>query len=217
MKQDPAQIEQFLRRRKISRRVLGVAALLLAASILLGNTFRQIRGGDDWSRVDRRPMVVQAVQSGCRLVVANPDGSNASVVWLHGAAIPDVAAHGQPQAPGALEAYRALRDLAQGKAVIVRLPTLDPHAADGSIRGYVYLLDNRQEPTSESINERLIADGHAYADRRSEHPFHKQFEQAEGEARRKKLGLWAYVRDSEQPAWRQQWLKQLQSERANKR
>jgi endonuclease YncB( thermonuclease family) len=76
------------------------------------------------------------------------------------------------------------------------------------VRAYVYL-DGDDAETATSLNERLVADGHAYADRRTPHPTHKQFEQAEGEARRRRRGLWKDVRDDQQPAWRQVWLEQF--------
>ncbi|HEX8915933.1 MAG TPA: thermonuclease family protein [Humisphaera sp.] len=215
MPSDPAAIDRFLRRRAVIRRVVFALLLLIASTILIGNVWQQARGGDDWARLDRRPVVVKDVQAGDRIVVENVDGSSPAVVRLIGIDTFDVAGPGQPQLRWGAEAHRALRDRLQGKRVLLRLPPLDPRSRDGEVLAYVYPLDGGAPP-ADSVNERMVAEGHAYADRRYDHPFHKQFEQAEGEARRKKLGQWAGMRDADQPAWRQAWLKGLKEKDAER-
>lgn len=202
----PSPVERLLARRARRRRVLIVVGTFLLASILLGNLYNQTRGGDDWSRFDRQTFVVQAVMAGDQLAIEPVGGGAVEQVKLLGIDAHPVAADGQPQPHWAMESYRALRDLAQGQRVMVTLPGLSPRTPDGRLHAYVFL---DGDPPALSLNERLISDGHVYADRRREHAFHKQFDQAEQEARRRKRGLWADVRDDQQPAWRQRWLEEL--------
>ena len=220
---EPSAVDAYLRRRAARRRVLLVALTLLLSTVVVGNAWQQYRGGDDWARFDRRYFVVQSVMSGDQLAIESADGREAAIVHLLGVDAPDLPARGtppgeptmpgdsdpgEPQPHGALDAYRALRELAHARRVLLALPPLSPRAADGTLLAYVYL-DGDDAETATSLNERLVADGRAYADRRTPHPTAKQLEQAEGEARRKGRGLWKDVRDDQQPAWRQQWLERL--------
>ncbi len=204
-------VDRALKRRSVVRKALIVIVVLLFCSIVIGNLWQQARGGDDWARLDQQFFVVQSVMSGDRMAVESADGRTQEIVQLLGVDAPDLQPAGEPSPPGALEAYQSLRDIAQSKRVMLRLPALSPRQADGLVRAYVYL---DGDPPSLSVNERLVADGNAYADRRRDHPFQKQFDQAEGEARRKKRGFWASVRDDQQPAWRQEWLRKLKDERS---
>jgi len=202
----PSPVDRYLKRRAILRRYGLGLLMLIALSAVAANIWAYLRGGDDWSRFDQRHFVVQSVLSGDRMAIESVDGRVSQIVTLLGIDAPDLGPGGMPHGPGALEAYQSLREMAQGKRVMLGLPGLGTRSADGTLLAYVY---RDGDPPALSLNERLVADGLAFADRRLNHPFHKQFNEAEGEARRKRRGMWAFVRDDQQPEWRRQWLKSM--------
>lgn len=61
------------------------------------------------------------------------------------------------------------------------------------------------------FNEYLVRWGHAYADQRFDHPYRRQFSQAERRAEKQNLGLWAEVTEDDMPDWRIRWLEFLRS------
>lgn len=204
--QPPTPVERYLRRRAIQRRLVLIASTAILSIALVANVWTQVRGGSDWGRFDRQAFVVQSVMAGDELAIEPLGGGSPTIVKLLGVDCHGVIAGAATQPHHAMDAYRAARELAQGRRVVVTLPPLTPRTPDGRLHAYVYL---EGDPPSLSLNERLIAAGHVYSDRRREHPFHKQFNQAEQEARLKSRGLWATVRDEDQPAWRQQWIQSL--------
>jgi endonuclease YncB( thermonuclease family) len=196
---DPADVDRFLGRRRRLRRAATVVGGLLVATVVAGNAWQHRIGGDDAARFDRRTLRVDDAVGGDAVAVVEPGGRLATV-RLAGVAAPDA------DAPHwSAESRRALADRVKGRDVLVRLPPLEARAADGAVRAYLYLPGE----SADSVNEMLVAAGDAYADRRADHPYRKGFEQAESEARRKGKGLWKDVRDEQQPAWRQAWLRGL--------
>lgn len=222
-KHDPARIDRFLRRRQWRLRIFGSVGLLLVSSVIVGNVWQRHLGGYDSARFDRRTLRVDEAVSGDTVTVIEP-GGRLTPVRLAGVAAPELppATNGAPAALATKsvgvahwfdESRRALADRVVGRDVLLRLPPLAQRSADGTVRAYLYLPGG----PADSVNESLVAGGDAYADRRMGHPYQKLFEQAESEARRKGKGLWKGVRDDEQPAWRQAWLKQLKAESAKAR
>ena len=207
-----------------------VGGTLLVTSVVIGNAWQRHVGGDDSARFDRRTLRVDDAVSGDTVLVVEPDG-RLTPVRLLGVAAPEPAGassaaspSSRPRSRGATttpslaaaagaaavphwsdESRRALAGRVAGRDVLLRLPPLAQRSADGTVRAYLYLAGG----TADSVNDVLVAAGDAYADRRVDHPMRKAFEQAESEARRKRRGLWKDVRDDEQPAWRQVWLRGL--------
>jgi endonuclease YncB( thermonuclease family) len=175
---------------------------MAVASIAVGSVRQTILGGDDWQRFDRRSFAAAEVISGDTLIVQTEQGP--VTVRLLGIDAPDLPPAVPTPAIGAEASRQALCDLIGNKRFMLRLPQLAPRTPDGALLAYVHL-----DGSSLSLNDQLIAAGHAYADRRVMHAMHKQFEQAESEARRKKKGFWKEIHDKDQPAWRQEWLKSL--------
>ncbi|MBN2376797.1 MAG: thermonuclease family protein [Sedimentisphaerales bacterium] len=60
---------------------------------------------------------------------------------------------------------------------------------------YIYL------PDDSSLNEKLLAQGYAYADERFSHMFRKKFLELQKQAQRQKLGLWKNVQPQQFPPW----------------
>lgn len=106
---------------------------------------------------------------------------------------------GQP-AYWAVKASEYLRNRALDKQVTVVLEPLDQRDRYGRLLAYLYLNE------SEMLNLEMIQQGQAYADRRFKHSYQRVFEQAETQAQRQKLGLWAKVQETQMPSWRQRWL-----------
>lgn len=209
---DPSAVDAYLRRRATRRRVLLAGLTLLLGTAVLGNAWQHYRGGDDRTRFDRHFFVVRSVMSGDRLALDPADaGGEALTVQLLGVDAPDVAEPGQPSPHWAADAYRGLREQTQGRRVLLALPALAARSPDGTLPAYAFL-DGDDAESATSLNERLVADGHAYADRRTSHAMRMRFEQVEDEARGKRRGLWKDVRDDQQPAWRQAWLMRLREE-----
>jgi endonuclease YncB( thermonuclease family) len=61
------------------------------------------------------------------------------------------------------------------------------------------------------VNQELIHDGHAYADRRSTDALAALFATAESDARKHQRGLWQSVTFDRFPAWRQAWTRSLRA------
>jgi endonuclease YncB( thermonuclease family) len=203
---DPAAVDRFLRRRRLRRRAFGVILVLLGATVVAGNAWQQRLGGGDRARFDRRLFTVDQVLSGDTLVIRDSGGS--ATVRLLGVDAPDLPPDVAAAAHWSDEARQTLADRIAGKSVMLRLPPLGSRTPDGVLLAYVHV-----EGSPLSVNQQLIADGHAFADRRTPHPMHKHFEQAESEVRRKRKGLWKDGRDEQQPMWRQEWLRQQKRER----
>ena len=84
--------------------------------------------------------------------------------------------------------------------------SLTKHAVVGFVRSAA--------PAVAPIRLNAICPGIADTPMLDRHDQRPQFEQAENEARQKKRGLWKSVRESDMPAWRQDWLKALREKRA---
>jgi micrococcal nuclease len=68
---------------------------------------------------------------------------------------------------------------------------------------YHRLLAYVQLPDGTFLNERLLAEGYAYADFRFRHGFYNKYKQLEALARSQKKGLWLNVTPEQMPHWRQ--------------
>jgi micrococcal nuclease len=213
---DPALVDRFLKRRRRWRRSALVVGLLLATSVLAGNAWQRHVGGDDATRFDRRTFRVDDVVDGDTVRVVEP-GGRLTPVRLAGVAAPESPGPRSAANPATIpttahwsaESRRALAERVTGREVLLRLPPLAQRSVDGVVRAYLYLPGG----PADSVNELTVAAGDAYADRRTDHPYRKAFEQAESEARRRRRGLWKDVRDDEQPDWRRAWLQGLKAAR----
>jgi micrococcal nuclease len=190
----PDAVTRQLARRRWTRRV--VVAVLLTVGLVV---FLDHRGcfrhrGDDWATFDRQAAVVTEVIDGETVRVQLASGREETVRLL-GLDAPDL-----PDSLWANESRQALAASVQGRTVTFRLDSTQTRDAQGRLLAYLYRSD------ADHLNLQLVLDGHVYAHRLEIHSAVRQFEQAEDEARGKRRGLWAEVRDDQQPAWRQRWL-----------
>lgn len=185
-----------LRRRRISRAIVITGCTLFALFILLDHLGAFGWHGDDWSRFDRQTFTVSRILDGGALTLRDPGGRE-TAVSLIGVAAPVGSEY------WAAESARYLADHAAGKSVIVRLEPTQTRDAAKRLWAYLYLTD------ADLLNADIIHDGHAYADRRVKHSLGPMLILVESDARKHHRGLWGQVKDDQQPAWRQQWLKEL--------
>ncbi|MEJ2701192.1 MAG: thermonuclease family protein [Sedimentisphaerales bacterium] len=96
------------------------------------------------------------------------------------------------------QATEYVRRLSVGKPVTVYLDAPNPTRGHyGRLLAYVQLPDGR------FLNEVLLAEGYAYADRRFQHSFYNKYRQLESRARSGKKGLWQNVTRDQLPEWLQ--------------
>ena len=189
-----------LRRGRRRWRWASLALLLILVGTMLVSHWRgpEVVIGSDWDMYDKRPFPVERVVDGdtVRLDVGRGRTESVRLIGIDAPEIhgPDGPAHYGPESAAYLTKRLA------GQRVVVRLQETASRDKYGRLLAYLYLGDR------EDVNLTLVRTGNAYADRRFGHALQGQFTQAEAEARKKKLGLWADVKDSEQPEWRQKWL-----------
>ena len=197
-------IPALLRRRRVVRAVVGLVIALVVVGFGLDRR-GVVRGeGSDWDRFDQKPFTVTHVYDGDTVDVApitGGDGGAVTRVRLIGVDTPEMH-DDRTNRPDhwAPEAKRYTTAELEGRQVTVRLEPTQTRDRYDRLLAYLYVTE------SDHFNLRLVAAGHAYADRRHPHTFRSTFEQAEADARRKRLGLWRDVTDDQQPEWRRRWI-----------
>ncbi len=191
----------FRRRRRWGRWLLGVIGAILLAVLAgerLGSPAQQ---GPDSERFDGKRYFVERIVDGDTVRIRPLDGGESTPVRLIGIDAPEMRPQGKSEPDHWAERSTAfLRELAEGRTVIVRLEPREQRDRYGRLLAYLYLNE------SEMLNLIMVREGHAYADRRFRHSHRRQFEQAEDQARRRDRGLWRDVKTEQMPAWRQRWL-----------
>jgi endonuclease YncB( thermonuclease family) len=96
------------------------------------------------------------------------------------------------------QATKHARQLALAKSVVVYLDAPNPTRGKyGRLLAYVQMPDGR------FLNEILLSEGCAYADRRFRHSFFNKYRQLEARTRSAKKGLWQNVTRDQLPEWLQ--------------
>jgi endonuclease YncB( thermonuclease family) len=190
----PEAVTRQLARRRWIRRAVAILLLVFGLLVILDHRGCFHYRGDDWTMFDKRPAIITSVIDGDTVEAQASSGSHEAVRLL-GIDAPDV-----PDGHWYNESKRALAERVEGKSVILRLDSTQTRDTQGRLLAYLY------KGNAENLNIELVRDGQAYAHRLEIHSMVRQFEQAEDEARGKRRGLWAEVRDDQQPAWRLRWL-----------
>lgn len=194
-------VTRQLRRRRLTRRGVVVALVLLALSTLLDRFGVFHYRGDDWGNFDRQDAVVTHVLDGDTVRIRRSPAANEETVRLLGIDAPEMRYDdGSGPAHWGSQATAHLRALIDGEPVTVRLDATETRDKYERLLAYLYL------GNGENVNLALVRDGHAYAHRSFAHSLRRQFEQAEDDARGKGRGLWATVTEGQMPPWRQRWL-----------
>jgi endonuclease YncB( thermonuclease family) len=188
-----------------------VALLLLVVSIaiaqwrLLDKRHGAAASGD-WATFDKKRLLVTRVADGDTIIVRSTAGETR--VRLLGVDAPELRReNGSHPDHWADRAAAYTRGRAEGKFVTLQLDPPQTRDTYDRLLAYVYLSD------TDCLNMDLVRDGQAYADRRFKHSFRPQYEMAENEARKKQRGLWRDVTVEQMPAWRREWLRELESRR----
>lgn len=197
----PIKLTSPLRRRRLLIWLGRIGGLCLIAVTVAGLTSVP---PSDWRRFDHHSFKVQAVQSGDTFQI---EGTRVCMLGVQAPALLD-ASTGKP-AHGSEASLKYLTARLSDQTVTLRFDTLQTRDRSGALLAYVYLAD------VDCINADAVKDGMVYADRRSAHAFHTQYEQAENDARKKQRGLWKGLTEDEMPAWRRSWLHSLVKDRLN--
>lgn len=158
---------------------------------------RQQTAAADLARYHGRKFLVAKVVDGDTLHLDAPDlGQNTTKVRLLGIDAPEMGSSRSERMYFAEEATAFARSLALGRKVRVYL---DERA--GSRDRYRRLLAYLELPDGRFLNEELLLQGYAYADRRFRHSYYQKYLQLEAGARSAKQGLWKNVTPDRMPSW----------------
>ncbi len=196
-------ITPIMRRRAYKKWIILAGIVCLSGADHLG--WLTGPAGDDRARYHGVECVVTYVSDGDTIDVDLPDGRKATTrIRLWGVDCPEIA-H-DPEETGAYFGEIAkdfVQEHVHGRRVRLALdPNRDPRDKYGRLLSFVYLADS-----GEMLNELLVQEGLAYADRRFDHAYNLRFQTLEKRAAKKAVGQWADVSVEQMPAWRQRMLK----------
>ena len=150
---------------------------------------------------------VVKVVDGDTLHLGTPDlGGDSTKVRLLGIDAPEMGTNRSAKMYFAEEATAFAKRLALGKEVRV---FLDERA--GSRDRYQRLLAYIELPDGKFLNEELLSEGCAYADRRFKHGYYQKYLQLEAGARSLGKGLWKNITPEQMPPWLQKQLNKQSS------
>jgi micrococcal nuclease len=153
----------------------------------------------DVTQYQGRTFSVVKVVDGDTLHLAGPDpGRGATTVRLLGIDAPEMGAGSKERMYFAAEATEFARRMALGKEVRVYLE----ERAENRDR-YGRLLAYIELPEGRFLNEELLSEGYAYAERRFRHSYYQKYLQLEAGARSLGHGLWQSVTPEQMPPWLQ--------------
>ena len=180
--------------RRRSRLITLLAVVALVALAVLDRSGGLLYDGSDGQRYDGQSFRVVRVVAGDTLIVDAPDptatsgrgrGTSTTRVRLWGVDAPELARDGRPAQPFAEAAAERSRGLAEHATVTLRL---QPNRTRG---GYGRLLAFVTLPSGESLNERLLLEGLAFADDRWPHDMLDRYDRLAEQARHDRRGVWA--------------------------
>ncbi len=118
-------------------------------------------------------------------------------IRLWGIDTPETKAPNQPVGYFGPEASEFTKQMTRGKRVKIYISEKQTRDKYDRLLAYVQFEDGS------FLNELLLSDGFAYADRRFKHQYYNKYLQLESAARRDKNGLWANVKREQFPEWLQ--------------
>ena len=192
--QTRARIAALLRRRSRWHWFTLACVIAIGLSSILDYAGAFGYSGDDWRKFDKKSFPVSRCIDGDTIVIAS-DVGDATVLHLLGVDAPEL-----PTAHWAENALKYTSARTLGRFVTVRLDPIQSRNDHGELLAYVFITDG------DNLNQDIIRDGQAYADRRVTHSLAPQFSAAENEARKKPRGLWLGLREEQMPPWRREWL-----------
>lgn len=175
------------------RRIRSIIFVSIAVILLAVFAAQLSSNRGDYRRFNQKRFTVTKVVDGDTFELA--DGTRVALLGVDAPDLPDM--HYAAASAG------YLRGRTEGKVVLLKLDGTQTRDADNRLLAYVYLTDTNL------LNIDIIRDGRAYSDRRVQHTYRPQFDQAENESRNAARGLWDEISDDKLPAWRRAWLKSL--------
>jgi endonuclease YncB( thermonuclease family) len=160
---------------------------------------------EDLARYHDRSFDVARVIDGDTVVLDVPDGTSpVTKIRLLGIDAPESGQSGDGPMYFADEATALARRSVSGERVIVYLDRRHPsRGMYGRLLAYIEL------PDGAWLNERMLAEGCAYADLRFGHGYLRRYQQLESRARTLEKGLWASVTREQLPVWLQRMRPEL--------
>lgn len=190
------------------RPVVVVLLVVAVAWVVYSRTQRPL--ADDYDRYHNRTFTCVRVVDGDTLDVDAPDGQHPTTrIRLWGVDTPEVAGRSGPAMYFGPEASAFVKAQLAGQPVRLVLAPQRTRCIYGRLLAYVYFGQPAQ-----MLNEQLLEQGYAYADRRFPHIWAERFVELETRARRQKVGLWENVTLADMPTWRQryeQWREEVTS------
>jgi len=188
-----ARVYAMSRRRRATLIGIGV----IGAALLIGRT--EQAGARDGARYHGKRFSVTRVIDGDTLDLDAPDGGRpATTVRLLGIDAPEAGSRDDPPMFYSRQAADRTGELTQDIEVTVYLEEAGPS------RGrYGRLLAYLELPDGSLLNEVLLSEGCAYADRRFRHSYYQKYRQLEASARSLGKGLWRDASREHLPAWLQ--------------
>lgn len=171
----------------------------MLGAVVYASVVSHRRHRDYASDLDGAEVAVDQTLQGDLILVRTP-ADELERVRLKGIDAPDRGHGDQPPAPFSWEAKKYIHGRIDRKRVVLRFEGTERRDEEGDLLAYVYLSDN------DCINLAMVQYGYAFVDRRQRGFLSSRLGQAEGEARRKRLGLWKDLTFDQMPQWRQQWL-----------
>lgn len=184
---------------KRRRAIAMVLALLTLSALDHAGAFGH--HGSDRARYDGAIATVIHVVDGDTFDIDMPDGRRPTTrIRLCGVDCPEISHDaGVPDAHFGRESADFVQETLTGRRIRIALdPNRTPRGKYGRLLAYVYL-----EDTGEMLNELLILEGSAYADRRFQHALKHRFVKIEKQAAKQRVGLWEKANPEQLPTWRQ--------------
>ena len=185
-------------RRRITRRWLWLAGLLLLALLSIADHrgFLLVGDDDDLAYHGRAAQVVRVIDGDTiEIGVADPlQERPVTRIRLWGVDCPEAATADRPAEPWAEEATDLVRSLTAGREVTVLTEAHQTRDVFGRLLAHIELADGR------NLAEMLLEEGWARADDRWPHSRLGRFAQLETAARRRGVGIWSVPEAQKQPA-----------------
>jgi endonuclease YncB( thermonuclease family) len=179
----------LLRSRRRSRLLTAAGLIVLGLVVVLDRGGVLSQQGGDHRRYHEKWFAVARVLDGDTLDVAIRDGRYPNTrVRLWGVDCPEMHFDDQGQAhpePRAVEATDYVRELLEGRRVRLILEPHSTRGRHGRLLAYVELEDGGV------LNERLLLEGLARADRRFPHRHMQRYQTLEEQARSRRAGIWS--------------------------
>lgn len=152
----------------------------------------------DLEKYNRKIFTIVKIVDGDTIDIDIPDANKDSTrIRLWGIDSPETQSRYNSVMYFGPEAAEFAEKSALGKQITVYLEEHSTRGKYGRLLAYVQLPDSR------FLNEVLLSEGFAYADRRFRHSLYQKYKQLESSARRQQKGLWANVTREQLPEWLQ--------------